>query len=79
MEIYLMGKTGALHKLTVRKRQNKSKQVLCLPYGQFSVGWHDMLKSFHDKGMLGLRETTQIEGYDLHKTQANCIYTVRKQ
>lgn len=32
-----------------------------------------MLKSFHDKGMLGLRETTQIEGYDLHKIQTPSV------
>lgn len=64
-----MGNTGSFHKLQVRNHQNKSKQVVWLPYGQFSIGWHDMLKSFQEKGMLGLRETSQTEGYDLQCTQ----------
>lgn len=79
---YIIGNTGALYELKVRKHQNKSKQVSHLPYGQFSIGWHDMLKSFQDKGMLGLREASHIEGYDLqctqHKMQTHYIYTVRK-
>lgn len=66
---YIMGNTGSFHKLQVRNHQNKSKQVVWLPYGQFSIGWHDMLKSFQEKGMLGLRETSQTEGYDLQCTQ----------
>lgn len=69
IHVYIMGNTGTFHKLQVRNHQNKSKQVVWLPYGQFSIGWHDMLKSFQEKGMLGLRETSQTEGYDLQCTQ----------